>query len=369
MLMYSPWPSHPHISDWEQTEEARSLVKEVEEAVGKIHKFVGNIRQSTFLPDFDKNAVVAYWELKRSNAVTTSQTVPSSPPPERTFARSSKTENLQRFRESLLGLHPRIKVRPVLLEAEGICKLVMTFRTPDNTTSFYGGTGWLIDNETIITAGHNLYSPQEKSYAEKVTAYVGATKGKTHPIRAETREGRFAAVHWGYYTAKLKQNDMAVIKLAKGFDHVTAIVPKAAPIRATMLIEVVGYPGDLGVKGKGEGWVMYRSRGTKSYDLEKDEFLICHQCDTFGGNSGGPILEVDKDGKFQAIGIHCYGASDGELWNSGTPLGHNANDIDAFLEAMGIAENGVTVAKDPRSSTDSGQSSVVPGMIKVTVSY
>jgi len=87
------------------------------------------------------------------------------------------------------------------------------------------------------------------------------------------------------------------------------------------------------------------------------------------GNSGGPILEVDDDGKFKAIGIHCNGDFSGELWNSGPPLGHKANDVEKFREAMKIARNGLAVAQNPNSSVDSGQKSVVPGMKKVSIPY
>jgi hypothetical protein len=87
------------------------------------------------------------------------------------------------------------------------------------------------------------------------------------------------------------------------------------------------------------------------------------------GNSGGPILDVDGNGNFEAIGVHCNGDFSGELWNSGTPFGHNANDVGKFCEAMNIARNINAVANNPKASIDARQKSVVPGMLKVAITY
>jgi V8-like Glu-specific endopeptidase len=275
-------------------------VEDVEKAVTKIHRFVKKIPQSAFLPDFGREAVVACWQLTVPKS-TTSQ-APSQP--ERSFQTSSIS---QLFRETKLDFHPREKIRPGELEHggkyrgkliefysvrrishiwinnyPGVCKLSMEFQEGTKMVT-YGGSGWLIDESTVVTASHNLYDPVEKHFARGVTVYIGITNGKKENDRVEKRAGQFVAVHWGYFAASLRQNDMAVIKLQSGFDHVTPIHCKDAAVKGNIHLEVVGYPGDMGVKGKNKGWVMYRSHGDYRYDLVEDEYLLHHNCDTYPG--------------------------------------------------------------------------------------
>jgi len=147
----------------------------------------------------------------------------------------------------------------------------------------YSGSGWLIDKSTVVTAAHNLYDPVRKHFARQITVYIGITNGKKKHPRVETRAAQFAAVHWGYFAASLRQNDFAVLKLQNGFDDVTPIECKVAAPAGKIHLEVVGYPGDMGIKGKDEGWVMYKSHSDYRYNLVEDDYLLHHKCDTYPG--------------------------------------------------------------------------------------
>ncbi len=58
------------------------------------------------------------------------------------------------------------------------------------------------------------------------------------------------------------------------------------------------------------------------------------------GNSGSPILEVQPDGTFVSIGVHCRSASS---INEDVVLGHSGNSINAFENAIKLAENNAGV--------------------------
>jgi len=102
------------MNKWERTTEAKDLMDEVERAIKKIHRFVGTIPQSAFLPDFSVEAVVAFWELKVPKATTTH----TPPLREHSFPVSNST-TLQILKETTLNFHPRTKVRPRDLEKDG----------------------------------------------------------------------------------------------------------------------------------------------------------------------------------------------------------------------------------------------------------
>ena len=153
-------------------------------------------------------------------------------------------------------------------------------RTKDETEIAYG-TGWLIDNSTVVTAAHNLYSPLDESYAFEVKVQVGVTKGSKN---VETRWGHSAAIHGGYYAAGKRQNDIAMIKLESPFHKVVPIRYGNAPLVEieSSFLRVVGYPGNSGGTGEHQGRIMHVSQGAhaEGWDLKSMDYILRHHLDT-----------------------------------------------------------------------------------------
>lgn len=59
----------------------------------------------------------------------------------------------------------------------GVCKLLMKFQNQDPKLDWCGGSGWLIDTDTVVTAEHNLYNFRTKSHAVEVVVLIGFTGG------------------------------------------------------------------------------------------------------------------------------------------------------------------------------------------------
>ena len=53
-------------------------------------------------------------------------------------------------------------------------------------------------------------------------------------------------------------------------------------------------------------------------------------------------------------------------WNEAAPLGHNANDIKAFAEALRIMEHGINARQNPGSQIEEVKDNI-PGLKKVTM--
>ena len=166
----------------------------------------------------------------------------------------------------------------------GICKLCVKFKTKHGTDDA-DGTGWLINNSTVVTAAHNLYSPLDESYAFEVKVQVGVTKGSSN---VETQWGHFAAIHWGFYAAGKRQNDMAMIKLDSPFNKVVPIRCGNAPLvqSKSSFLRVVGYPGNQGGAGEHQGRIMHVSQGAhaEGWDLKSTEYILQHRLDTDKGS-------------------------------------------------------------------------------------
>ena len=154
----------------------------------------------------------------------------------------------------------------------------------DETETAYG-TGWLIDNSTVVTAAHNLYSLLDESYAFDVEVKVGVTKGSKN---VETQWGHFAAIHWGFYAAGKRQNDMAMIKLKSPFRKVVPILCGNARLVETesSFLRVVGYPANRGGTGEHQGMIMHVSGGAhaEGWDLKSTDYILRHRLDTVKGS-------------------------------------------------------------------------------------
>jgi V8-like Glu-specific endopeptidase len=152
------------------------------------------------------------------------------------------------------------------------------------------GTGWLIEEDTVITAGHNLYNTKQNTHAIKVLVCVGYTKEQTTApidVKCEYRWAKAAAVHWGWYKAGQERFDFAVIRLESPFKDIRKIPFKPTPLKtetATKL-RVLGYPGDLPVKAnKMKGRIIYQSEcPVPPYNLEMKGYQLEYRLDTAGG--------------------------------------------------------------------------------------
>jgi hypothetical protein len=74
-----PLPVVSRMCDWERSNEAQDLVDKAETAMESIQTLISKVPESKLLPglDFDKFAVVAYWEFPTPNLQNTNTaTVP-----------------------------------------------------------------------------------------------------------------------------------------------------------------------------------------------------------------------------------------------------------------------------------------------------
>ncbi len=186
--------------------------------------------------------------------------------------------------ESVCEIDQRVKVLATnQLPYKAICKLYM--KASNGKT--YVGSGWLIDGDKLITAGHCVYS-SKKGWKESIIVIPGKV-GLSEPY------GRYEAEELmttkGWFSKGSTRFDMGAIKLKKSVSHSEFISPE---VMDSSYGEICGYPAD-----RDGGIFQFRM----SDNLTKREGRFYYQADTFGGQSGSPLL---KD-RSTAIGIHNYG--------------------------------------------------------------
>lgn len=187
--------------------------------------------------------------------------------------------------ESLCGADERKKVIATQqMPYMAICKLYM--KAPNGLN--YVGSGWLVFGDRLYTAGHCVYSHNSGGWKSSIIVIPGLS-GKIEPY------GRYEAVELmatnGWIEDRSTRYDMGAIKLDRPVSHKSFIRPELNDVN---MGEICGYPAD-----RDNGLFQYKMTDS----LSKQSGRFFYQADTFGGQSGCPLLK----NRTTAIGIHNYG--------------------------------------------------------------
>lgn len=190
--------------------------------------------------------------------------------------------------ESWCGPDDRTKqIDTLALPYKAICKLYMKAANGKNLI----GTGFLTHRNKLYTAGHCVFDHDRGGWMQSIIVVPGKS-GVREPFGRYTAERAFAASEW--VSSRSVRNDMGAIRLSSHVSHSDTIsVTTADANEAT----VCGYPGD-----RDTGIFQYRMRDM----VRKQGGRFFYQIDTFGGQSGAPLLKNSE----VAIGIHNYGGCD-----------------------------------------------------------
>ncbi|MCM1398327.1 MAG: trypsin-like peptidase domain-containing protein [Clostridium sp.] len=165
----------------------------------------------------------------------------------------------------------------------------------------YRGTGFLIKDNMVLTAAHNLYSLDLEKPADEVYI-IGAPRDTAH---IKTYTGLKVSVDYVSGGSQGGQHDWGLIKMNDAMTDLGTInVSRAADVPASVLDDVLiaGYPGMAQGKSTTDMW---EADGSAQYyhASEVMEYIIS----TSGGNSGSPVM-VYYGACRVAIGIHVLGS-------------------------------------------------------------
>ncbi|KAK6349715.1 hypothetical protein TWF696_005994 [Orbilia brochopaga] len=234
---------------------------------------------------------------------------PSNPKylPERTESISSRIED-EEFR---LGIYEMNTVDPQCVEPNGewrgIAKLFLHFIQDNGSRHWFHGTGWLVDNYTIATNGHNVYNWSRKPDGTAVYNPKQYTLMRLTSIEVifglerdpSAHYGTYVVVHSNWYrdpaAAASLRYDLAFIRLDTAPSGVTPLEYSITPCYSHLRTATcVGYPAE-----SKNGLEMHIASGKLRYDVNNAGGMIEHILDTECGNSGGPVL-CDR----YVIGVH-----------------------------------------------------------------
>ncbi|KAF2203867.1 hypothetical protein GQ43DRAFT_478690 [Delitschia confertaspora ATCC 74209] len=244
-----------------------------------------------------------------------------------------------------------------------IVKLFLRFAGQPEGSSWAMATGWLIENDLLVTAGHCAFDwSHNYGRLSHVKCYIGYTgrEAVKDKVQVQLRMGTRVAVldSWLSKGATDSRADVAFIRVNSPFTGVTPLKYAPTPLSGVNeRIGVAGYPGDLMKKSTGEkGALMYEMYLPTNYTLEGTKSkMLQYTIDTYGGNSGSPVL---RQSDMTSIGVHVLGGSP----NSASVIsGKYGNSFDALKAALKLQSTGKVPAKGfrwvtvPKNATSGSQ--------------
>ncbi|KAK4694818.1 glutamyl endopeptidase, partial [Lecanoromycetidae sp. Uapishka_2] len=330
------------------------------------------VAKSNNTKDAALNLNVKAYEVRRTlAAVWDLEPTPAQPPsPESAFSLDMKNESS----ESVVGdADERTLVEKLHFGSGGkyrsIVKLFIhyEFQAPG---SWAMGTGWLIKPDILVTAGHCSYDWNHKlGRATEVKAYIGydGHQSEKDPNVQFRQVKRIVTTEGWVKTKGQKSFDVSFMQVKAPFTGITPVKFEETPSQGSLILGVVGYPGDLSDKRTGEkGAHMYEMFLPTDFDLSTQaDTMLEYQIDTYGGNSGSPVL---RQHDLVSIGAHVYGGS----FNSASVIGKYGNPYQDYIAAFGLplpnnALNLIPVTGNTAISAPvpSGYGSSTPGSMNV----
>lgn len=161
------------------------------------------------------------------------------------------------------------------------------------------GSGFFISPDTVVTAGHCIYSPRS-GQATKIQVIPGRDQ-RNWPFGSAASTEFYAPSEW--MRGQDPQFDYGAVKLSSSTlgnrtGHFTIANLPSSRIRAANL-NTAGYPSDITPSSAQH---FNGGRARKVYDQR-----IYYLMDTWFGASGSPVWIKTADGQRLAVGIHNYG--------------------------------------------------------------
>ncbi|KAJ3548923.1 hypothetical protein NM208_g758 [Fusarium decemcellulare] len=174
----------------------------------------------------------------------------------------------------------------------GVIKLLVWFDLATDSRPHHG-TGWLVNNWTVATAGHLVYKANRP--AMKIDVIISNRFGSPHQVK---QPGVHVMAHWGWIKSFEVKHDLAFVRLGRPFDE-----SEPLPFKQNTLVKeenrkiwTLGYPANLD-----RGEAMYECKKTATWDLEKPLGVLEYDLSTAEGSPGSPVIDEKQR---HVIGIH-----------------------------------------------------------------
>jgi len=211
--------------------------------------------------------------------------------------------------ETIIGDDDRHEVSATLAYPfRMICSLVM--RWPGGFES--AGTGFLIGQRTVITAGHCLLPRAGHPLPEEILVKP-ARAGQNEPFAGQFPNlfGERVSLHPRWSNGFDPRFDVGALQLGRAIGETTGwfrVGVRGADELERHWAHVTGYPGDKVVSLASGETLPAAAQYHHATPIETvHDARVYYPADTFGGQSGAPVYIIEADGRATVVGVHAYG--------------------------------------------------------------
>lgn len=206
----------------------------------------------------------------------------------------------------IVGDDNRIAVAHPAKQYGSTCLIIMHFGTNERT-----GTGWLINDTYVMTAGHVVYNVTNNlGYADWFEVYVGASGGNYSDYRTghwEAVGSELVGTTLNEYMTKGIYDDWGIIKLDSPVTVNQAFLGRYPVNEASDMFNrtyfTQGYPGDLNQNVALKDRVMYLTNGIITGDRKRSIPVVYTTIDNMKGQSGSPVYSFRGQYGYAVEGI------------------------------------------------------------------
>lgn len=206
----------------------------------------------------------------------------------------------------------------------------------DSQGDSYICTGTLVKPEIVLTNAHCVVDPDTQTVYENIQFAPNLIDGSLKPggNRAQVID-LWAGTDFSDRSEPPHPDDWAFLKLDRPLGETYGTigwqsVPLSVLIENPEQFTLVGYSADFPANNPGE--TAGAHKGCSILGGMADQVLR-HNCDTFGGSSGGPILAV-IDGEYTIVAVNSSEKTEAE---TGTGIVNFATQIDRIVEQIQAA--------------------------------
>lgn len=173
-------------------------------------------------------------------------------------------------------------------------------KTKNGTGYIYQGSGFMVSDDTVVTAAHNIFSPNYSGWCDYLIIKPSHSENNDAPYGLATS----TMVYIGNFPdTNYIGDDWGVAKMNKSFSIGSLNMTTNNFFEWGRELRVQGYPGNLNTGERNEN--LYLATG--KVILDDSAYLKYTDALVSGGMSGGPVMYKDNNGTWVAGGIiHGY---------------------------------------------------------------